>query len=193
MLNQMEFSYSTKFVRKLLQKIFDKNYFFVVENKILDIPSKIKFNIKILNDHDDQVISTKSFELFEINEMEVEQQIINDTKNEEFSSENNDKFSENFFYGHKSKNRPQLDLDKINYNFEQTNYFLFDLSITKDFRLSKCDELSSFLLEIIKKYRDIKIILVIDDNINSIEKENLMLNKKLIELSDIIFSFLIYS
>jgi len=189
MLNQMEFSYSTKFVRKLLQKIFDKNYFFVVENKILDIPSKIKFNIKILNNDDDQVISSKSFELFEINEMEVEQQIINDTKNEEFSSENNDKFSENFFYEHKKKNMPKLDLDKINYNFEQTNYFLFDLSITKDFKLSKCDELSSFLLEIIKKYRDIKIILVIDDNINFIEKEDLQLNKKLIELSDIIFSF----
>lgn len=63
------------------------------------------------------------------------------------------------------------------------------MSITKDFKLSKCDELPLFLLEIIKKYRDIKIILVVDDNINSIENENLKLNKKLIELSDIIFSF----
>ena len=50
MLNQIEFSERTKFVRKMIQKIFDKNYFFIIENKILDIPSKIKFIIKILND-----------------------------------------------------------------------------------------------------------------------------------------------
>jgi hypothetical protein len=80
-------------------------------------------------------------------------------------------------------------LDKINYNFEQTNYFLFDLSITKDFKFSKYNVFSSFLLDIIQKNRDIKIILIIDENINSIERENLKLNKKLIELSDIIFSF----
>ena len=190
MLNQMEFSESTKFVRKFLQEIFDKNYFFIVENKILDIPSKIKFNIKILNNDNDQIISKKSFELFEINEMEVEQQIIANTKIEEFNSENNDKYNDNnYFFERKIKYLSKLKLDTINYNFEQTDYFLFDLSITKDFKFSKYNVFSSFLLDIIKTYRDIKIILIIDDNINSVERENLKLNKKLIELSDIIFSF----
>ena len=75
MLNQMEFSESTKFVRKLLQEIFYRNYFFIIENKILDIPSEIKFTIKILNNDDDDIISMKTFELFEINE--VEQNLIN--------------------------------------------------------------------------------------------------------------------
>ena len=191
MLNQMEFSESTKFVRKFLQEIFDKNYFFIVENKILDIPSKIKFNIKILNNDDDQIISKKSFELFEINEMEVEDQIIAaNNKIEEFNNENNDKNSEKiYFYENKIKYLSKLKLDKINYNFEQTNYFLFDLSITNDFKLSKYNVFSSFLLDIIKKNRDIKIILIIDENINAVERENLKLNKKIIELSDIIFSF----
>ena len=186
----MEFSESTKFVRKFLQEIFDKNYFFIVENKILDIPSKIKFTIKILNNNDDQIISKKSFELFEINEMEFEEKIIGNAKNEEFSSENSNKNSENnYFYESKFNYLSKLKLDKINYNFEQTNYFLFDLSITKDFNLSKYNVFSSFLFDIIKKNRDIKIILIIDENINSVERENLKLNKKLIELSDIIFSF----
>ena len=190
MLNQMEFSESTKFVRKIIQEIFDKNYFFIIENKILDIPSKIKFNIKILNNDDDQIISKKSFELFEMNEMEVEEQIIANNKNEEISSENDYKNSENnYFYESKIKYLSKLKLDKINYNFEQTNYFLFDMSITKDFNLSKYNVFSSFLLDIIKKYRDIKIILIIDENINAVERDNLKLNKKLIELSDIIFSF----
>ena len=115
MLNQMEFSESTKFVRKLLQEIFDKNYFFIIENKILDIPSKIKFTIKILNNDNDEIISMKSFELFEINEIEVEQNLINiNNEDSEGVLLHNNK------YGH------ILNIDKINYNFMETNYFLFD-------------------------------------------------------------------
>ena len=178
MLNQMEFSESTKFVRKLLQEIFDKNYFFIIENKILDIPSKIKFTIKILNNDNDEIISMKSFELFEINEIEVEQNLINiNNEDREGVLLHNNK------YGH------ILNIDKINYNFMETNYFLFDLNIIKDLKLSNNKDFSIFIYEIIKKYPKIKIILIIDDNINSIEKKDLKLNKKLIELSDIIFSF----
>ena len=181
MLNQMEFSESTKFVRKLLQEIFDRNYFFIIENKILDIPSEIKFTIKILNNDDDDIISMKTFELFEINE--VEQNLIN------IKEENDDEDSENILFFNKNKYIPILNIDKINYNFMQTNYFLLDLNTIKDLKLPNNKDFSNFILGIIKKYTKIKIILIIDDNINSIEKKDLKLNKKLIELSDIIFSF----
>ena len=174
MLNQMEFSNSTKFVRKLIQEIFDKNYFFIIENKILDIPSRIKFIIKILNDENDEIISMKSFELFEINEMEIEQYFL--------STE-----GENIFF--QETYTPILNIDKINYNFTQTNYFLFDLSIIKDLKLKENKDFPIFIYEIIKRYPKIKIILIIDENINNLETKNLQLNKKLIELSDIIFSF----
>ena len=178
MLNQMEFSESTKFVRKLLQEIFNKNYFFIIENKILDIPSKIKFIIKILNDNDDKIISIKSFELFEINDIEVEQ---NDV------SKINENIDNNFIF--QNIYTPILDIDKINYNFLNTNYFLFNLSVIKDLKLPNNKDFSNFIYEIIKRYPKIKIILIIDDNVNSLEKKDLKLNKKLIELSDIIFAF----
>ena len=105
MLNQMEFSESTKFVRKMIQEIFDRNYFFIIENKILDIPSKIKFIIKIINDNDDEIISMKSFELFEINEIEIEQNQINIKGEESENDSTRNKY--NFIFN----------IDKINYNF----------------------------------------------------------------------------
>ena len=177
MVNQMEFSESTKFVRKLLQKIFDKNYFFVIENKILDIPSKIKFIIKIINDNDDTVLNMKSFELFEINDIEMEQNIIN---------QNNDNIKDDFVFENTFQT---LNIDKINYNFMNTDYFLFDLSIIKELKLHNSKDYSKLIYEIIKRFPKIKIILIIDDSINSIEKKDLKLNKRLIDLSDIIFAF----
>ena len=191
MLNQMEFSGSTKFVRKMIQEIFDKNYFFIIENNILDVPAKIKFTIKILNNDSDDILSMKSFELFEMNETGIERNMIIE-RNEELSSENNEEESEKkllFERINKYKIKSILSIDKINYNFAQTDYFLFDLSLIKDFKISNKNDFSLIIYEIIKKYPKIKIILIIDDNINSIERESLKLNKKLIELSDIIFSF----
>ena len=176
MLNQMEFSESTKFIRKMLQEIFDKNYFFIIENKVLDIPSKIKFIIKILNDNDDEIISMKSFELFEMNEIEFEQNKIN-IKDED--SENNSFYKNSIHI---------LDIDKINYNFINTNYFLLDMSIIKDFKFVNENDFSCFIYEIIKRYPKINIILIADNFINNIEKNKLKFNKQLIELSDIIFA-----
>ena len=176
-LNKMEFSYSTKFVKKFLQKIFDKNYFFIIENKILDIPSKIKFTIKILNDDNDEIISSKSFELFEINEIdfdqkEMEMDLLNDEENKNDIKYNN-----------------ILTLEKINYNFENANYFLLDMNIINELKLPNNKDISLFIYEIIKKYPNIKIILIINKNINNFEQNDLMFNKQLIELSDIIFGF----
>ena len=177
MLNQMEFSESTKFVRKMIQEIFDRNYFFIIENKILDIPSKIKFIIKIINDNDDEIISMKSFELFEINEIEIEQNQINIKGEESENDSTRNKY--NFIFN----------IDKINYNFMNNNYFLLDLSIIKDFQILNDNDFSNFIYEIIKRYPKIKIILIIDDYINNIEQNKLKFNKRLIELSDIIFCF----
>ena len=189
MLNQIEFSHSTKFVRKLLQEIFDRNYFFIIENKILDIPSKIKFTIKILNDMDDQIISMKSFELFEINDLEIKSNLIKANNSDKNSIKNNVETNNNLFFENNNNYIPVLNMDKIIYNFEKTDFFLLDMNTIKDFKLLNNKDFSIFLFEIIKKYPLIKIILIIDDNINNIVKENLKLNKQLIELSDIIFSF----
>ena len=187
MLNQFEFSNSTKFVRKLLQEIFDRNYFFIIENKILDIPSKIKFTIKILNDMDDQIISMKSFELFEINDLEIKPNLMKAKNSDMNSIKNNVETNNNLFF--ENNYIPVLNMDKIIYNFEKTDFFLLDMNTIKDFKLLNNKDFSIFLFEIIKKYPLIKIILIVDDNINNIGKENLKLNKQLIELSDIIFSF----
>ena len=189
MLNQIEFSHSTKFVRKILQEILDRNYFFIIENKILDIPSKIKFTIKILNNIDDQIISMKSFELFEINDLEIKSNLIK-RRNEDMNSvKSNVENNNNLFFEYNNNYIPVLNMDKIIYNFEKTDFFLLDMNTIKDFKLLNNKDFSIFLFEIIKKYPLIKIVLIVDDNINNIEKENLKLNKQLIELSDIIFSF----
>jgi hypothetical protein len=174
-LNKMEFSQSTNFVRKILQNVFDKNYFFLIENKIMDIPSKITFVIKILDDNTDEIISKKSFELFEINEIDSKQIMI---KMDILNSDKSDIKYNNI-----------LNLENINYNFENTNYFLMDLGSIKELKLPDNKNISYFIYELIKKCPNIKIILIVDDNLNSIEQNDLLLNKQLIDLSDIIFGF----
>ena len=198
MLNQMEFSESTKFVRRMIQEIFDKNYFFIIEHKILDLPSKIKFIIKILNNDDDEIVAMKSFELFEINEIEEDENIIHE-KSEGTSTESkrdeSDKSNTKIFFPNLNNNKiyynskSVLTIDKINYNFGDTDYFLFDLNVIQDLKITTKKDFPIIIFEIIKKNPKIKIILILDDNLNSIENNNLKLNKQLIELSDIIFSF----
>ena len=165
-LNKMEFSQSTNFVRKILQNVLDKNYFFLIENKIMDIPSKIKFVIKILDDNTDEIISKKSFELFEINEIDSKQTML---KMDRLNS-----VRSNIKYNN------ILNLENINYNFENTNYFLMDLGSIKELKLPDNKNISHFIYELIKKCPNIKIVLIVDDNLNSIEKNDLLLNKQLI-------------
>ena len=160
-LNKMEFSQSTIFVRKILQNVFDKNYFFLIENKIMDIPSKLKFVIKILDDSTDEIISKKSFELFEINEIDSKQLMI------KMDRLNNDKSD--------IKYKNILNLENINYNFENTNYFLIDLGSIKELKLPDNKNISYFIYELIKKCPNIKIALIVDDNLNSIEQNDLLL------------------
>ena len=145
--NQLDYNDNTKFVKKIIEDVLAKNYFFIVENPITDIPSRIKFIIKIINDNN-EVISSKNFELFESNEIDIE----------EIENENNDK-------------------NKKKYQ---------DLFINK---IIEYESIYSFLYKIVNNYPNIKIILIIDDNINAQSKEEILIIKKFLDLNDIIFSF----
>ena len=130
MLNQMEFSYETSFLKGIIRQICVKNYFFLVENKIFNSPTSIKFNIKILKDDNDEVISSKSFELFEKN---VE--IYDDDENNNL----------NLF-------------DKINYNFDNTQFFLANFSDIVKYKKEEYEEISLFYQNLISGYSNTKII-----------------------------------
>ena len=166
--NQLDYNDNTKFVKKIIEDVLAKNYFFIVENPITDIPSRIKFIIKIINDNN-EVISSKNFELFESNEIDIE----------EIENENNDK---------NKKKYQDLFINKINYNFSNSNYFIIDLKEIRNL-LIEYQSIYSFLYKIVNNYPNIKIILIIDDNINAQSKEEVLTIKKFLDLNDIIFSF----
>ena len=121
MLNQIEFRNETSFLKGLIRKICVKNYFFLVENKIFDIPSSIKFNIKILNDDNDDIISSKSFQLFERNA----------------SVYNNEEKDLNLF-------------DKINYNFDNTQFFIANFSEFIKYNINTLSE-----IQVLDLFKDI--------------------------------------
>ena len=80
----------------------------------MNIPSKIKFIIKIIdNINNNDIITFKQFELFENNEMDVE--LIEEYNN----SNDNNKFFDLF-------------MSKINYNFNKADYFILDLKDIKN-------------------------------------------------------------
>jgi hypothetical protein len=112
MFNQLLYDDNTKFIKKIIEDVLAKNYFFIVESTIMDIPSKIKFIIKIIDDKNNDIISCKQFELFVKNEMDIKVEEDNDDNNK-------NKFQELF-------------LDKINYNFNLSDYFILDLKEIKN-------------------------------------------------------------
>ena len=161
MLNQIEFRNETSFLKGLIRKICVKNYFFLVENKIFDIPSSIKFNIKILNDDNDDIISSKSFQLFERNA----------------SVYNDEEKDLNLF-------------DKINYNFDNTQFFIANFSEFIKYKNDDCEEISLFYKNLISNASNIKIITIFNENcINTLsEIQVLDLFKDILSYSDYIFS-----
>ena len=161
MLNQIEFRNETSFLKGLIRKICVKNYFFLVENKIFDIPSSIKFNIKILNDDNDDIISSKSFQLFERN-----------------ASVYNDEEKDLTLF------------DKINYNFDNTQFFIANFSEFIKYKNDDCEEISLFYKNLISNASNIKIITIFNENcINTLsEIQVLDLFKDILSYSDYIFS-----
>ena len=133
--NQLEYDYSKKFIKNLIEDVLAKNYFFIIENKFTNSDSKIKFIIKIIDDDNNEVISYKNFELFERNEMDFELE------------ENNDEKTQNLF------------LNKINYNFNKTDYLIIDLKEIKKL-LIDYNSIYNFLFKIVNKYSSLTIITI---------------------------------
>ena len=175
--NRLDFSENTKFVRNLLTDVFNKNYLFIIENRIMDVPSKIKFNIKIIDDETKEIIQMKIFELFEMNDIEID---LNNNK------ENTDSEISHEKYNNKNNRRHTI---KIEYNFDEIDYFLIDLLTFKEFIWKNKFDMINFIYNIINKNKNIIIILIINDKcFKGIEFTSLLdVYKEIIELSDILF------
>ncbi|MBR4263572.1 MAG: hypothetical protein IKQ48_03245 [Paludibacteraceae bacterium] len=160
MLNQLEFKKETLFVKDLIKQICMKNYIFLIENKIFDIPCNVKLNIKILEDDYDKIISFKSINLFE--------------KNSEIEEDETETF--NLF-------------NKINYNFSNTQFFLTNFTDLIKYKKEELEEISLFFKYLIQNISTIKIISIFNSSKNLFsEIKYLDLFKDIIEYSDYIFS-----
>ena len=175
--NRLDFSENTNFVRNLLTDIFNKNYLFIIENRILDVPSKIKFNIKIIEDETKEIIQSKTFELFEMNDLEIELNNNKETTDSQISERYN------------NKNKGKYNTIKMEYTFDETDYFLIDLLEFKELIWKNKFDMIQFIYNIINKNKNIIIILIINDKcFKGIEFTSLLgVYKEIIELSDIIF------
>ena len=162
LLNQMHFSQETSFLKDLIKQICSKNYFFIIENKVYDIPSKIKFNIKILEDDNDKIISYKSFELFEKNVEKEENEIDNSNLNL---------------------------FNRISYNFGSTQFFLTNFLNIIKYKEKDYTEISTFYKYLIKSSPSMKIITIYNENSLLTSNEDFIdIYKEIIEYSDYIFT-----
>ena len=183
MFNQLKFSKKTKFIHELIKYVLDKNYFYIIENKICDIPSSIKFIIKIFKDNSNEILHIKKFELFEMNDIEIN---VNEIDNKIINKNIlNSELKKNIF-------------KEINYNYSKTDFFIIDLeainNILNIYNYNSFDyyvDFIFFLNQIIEQNKSIKIITIISKNIfDNIQLSNNLANfKDIIDLSDIIFSF----
>ena len=171
--NKLDFSENTKFIRNLLVDICKRNYLFIIENRILDIPSNIKFNIMIIDDDSKEIIQSKYFELFEMNDLEIELNINKEVSDKDSSIDKNNK-----------KNNI-----KVVYNFDKADYFLIDLFSLKELIWKNKYDMLQFIYNIINNNKNIIIILIINDKcFKGIEFTNLLeIYKEIIELNNIIF------
>ena len=163
--NKLDFSDNTKFIHNLLIDICNRNYLFLIENKLIDIGSNIKFNINIINDDTKENVEYKTFDLFEMNDIEMKLT----------EGESNDELEYKEF--------------NLDYNFDKVDYFLLDLFSFKEMLYKNKFDMEKFLYKIMNNNKQIKIILIINENCfigydftSLIEKY-----REIIELSDIIF------
>ena len=163
--NKLDFSDNTKFIHNLLIDICNRNYLFLIENKLIDIGSNIKFNINIINDDTKENVEYKTFDLFEMNDIEMKLT----------EGESNDELEYKEF--------------NLDYNFDKVDYFLIDLFSFKEMLYKNKFDMEKFLYKIMNNKKKKKIILIINENCfigydftSLIEKY-----REIIELSDIIF------
>ena len=166
--NKLDFSENTKFVHNFLIDVCNMNYLFIVENKLIDINSNIKFVINIIDDDTKENIENKSFDLFEMNDIEIK---LNNNENETLNGLN-DNIS--------------LNLD---YNFDKADFFLIDLFSFKEILYKNKYDMEKFLYKVINGNKQIKIILIINKNCFTGYDFTSLIEKyrEIIELSDIIF------
>ena len=163
--NKLDFSENTKFIHNLLIDICNRNYLFIIENRLIDISSNIKFNIDIIDDETKENIQHKTFDLFEINDLEIKinnEELIDDSENKIFN---------------------------LDYNFYKADFFLVDLFSYKEILYKNKYDMEKFLYKIINGNKQIKIILIINEKCFSGYDFTALIEKyrEIIELSDIIF------
>ena len=168
--NKLDFSSNTKFVHNLLIDVCNMNYLFIVENKIIDVNSNIKFNINIIDEETKENIETKTFDLFEMNDLEIK--INNNENDNENLNENNDSV-----------------LFNLDYNFDKADFFLVDLFSYKELLYKNKYDIEKFLYKVIGDNKQIKIILIINKNCFTGYDFTALIEKyrEIIELSDYIF------
>ena len=168
--NKLDFGSNTKFVHNLLIDVCNMNYLFIVENKIIDVNSNIKFNINIIDEETKENIETKTFDLFEMNDLEIK--INNNENDNENLNENNDSV-----------------LFNLDYNFDKADFFLVDLFSYKELFYKNKYDIEKFLYKVIGDNKQIKIILIINKNCFTGYDFTSLIEKyrEIIELSDIIF------
>ena len=168
--NKLDFGSNTKFVHNLLIDVCNMNYLFIVENKIIDVNSNIKFNINIIDEETKENIETKTFDLFEMNDLEIK--INNNENDNENLNENNDSV-----------------LFNLDYNFDKVDFFLVDLFSYKELLYKNKYDIEKFLYKVIGDNKQIKIILIVNKNcFTGYDFTSLIeIYREIIELSDIIF------
>ena len=164
--NKLDFSENTKFIHNLLIDVCNRNYLFIIENRLIDISSNIKFNINIIDDETKKTIAYKTFDLFEMNDLEIKinnEELIDDSDNKIFN---------------------------LDYNFDKADFFLLDLFYYKEILYKNKYDMEKFLYKIISGNKQIKIILIIDEKCFDGYDFTTLIEKyrEIIELSDIIFS-----
>ena len=165
--NKLDYGEGKKFIHNLLTEICSRNYLFIIENKLIDTPSNIKFNINIIDDETKEIAQYKTFDLFEMNDIELSLNAFNEDL--KFDIDNK--------------------IFNLDYNFDKVDYFLIDLFSFKEILYKNKYNMEKFIYKVINSNKKIMIILIINekcfteyDFTSLIEKY-----KEIIELSDIIF------
>ena len=161
LLNKLEFSEEKEFIKFIISQVCSKNYFFIIENKIYNISSKLNFKIQILEDDTDNIIESKIFQLFENNEMPDE----------------NKENEKNLYY-------------KFHYNFNKCNYFISNFEDMMNIENESPYDIALFYKLLILNNSKLKIITNISKNCINESSETELINslKKIIDLSDFIIS-----
>ena len=165
--NKLDYGEGKKFIHNVLTEICSRNYLFIIENKLIDTPSNIKFNINIIDDETKEIAQYKTFDLFEMNDIELSLNAFNEDL--KFDIDNK--------------------IFNLDYNFDKVDYFLIDLFSFKEILYKNKYNMEKFIYKVINSNKKIMIILIINekcfteyDFTSLIEKY-----KEIIELSDIIF------